>query len=108
MAATKPQDHKQPKDQTKDITAMGVDLTIDPAIFDDLDMTEYLYEIEHSQQEDGQGSGALNIVPFLRKLCGSAYGKAKNVLRDPQSGRIPMERVGEFINEVFGELAPNS
>ena len=43
MAATKtPQDHKQPKDKPRTITVMGATLTIDPAVFDDLDIMELL------------------------------------------------------------------
>lgn len=42
MAAKQPQDHKTTKNQPKTVEAMGVTLAVSPAIFDDLDMVEYL------------------------------------------------------------------
>ena len=47
---------------------MGVTLAVSPAIFDDLDMVEYLYDLQTAQE--GDGTGAFAIVPFLKKLCG--------------------------------------
>ena len=42
MAAKQPHDHKTPKNQPKTVEVMGVTVTISPAIFNDLDMVEYL------------------------------------------------------------------
>ena len=67
---TKPQDHKQPKDKPRRIEVMGATLTIDPSILDDLDMVEYLYDLQHAADSD---DGGFTIVPFLRKLCGDDY-----------------------------------
>lgn len=46
MAAKQPQDRKIPKNQPKTVEAMGVTVTVSPAIFDDLDMVEYLYDLK--------------------------------------------------------------
>lgn len=106
MAAKQPQDHKTPKSQPKTVEVMGVTLTIDPAIFDDLDMVEYLYDLQNAQE--GDGASAFAIVPFLKKLCGSQYRAMKTVLRDPDTGRVGIERVGDFIGQLLEQVAPNS
>lgn len=53
---TKPQDHKQPKDKPRRIEVMGATLTIDPSILDDLDMVEYLYDLQHAADSDDGAS----------------------------------------------------
>ena len=85
---------------------MGVTLTISPAIFDDLDMVEYLYDLQTSQS--GNGAGAFAIVPFLKKLCGPQYTAMKDALRDPDTGRVSIDKVSEFIAQLLEQVAPNS
>ena len=92
---TKPQDHKQPKDKPRRIEVMGATLTIDPSILDDL---------QHAADSD---DGGFTIVPFLRKLCGDDYANVKKALRD-DNGRIPFEKVGEFVQQLIEALNPNS
>ena len=106
MAATKtPRDHKQPKDKPRTITVMGATLTIDPAVFDDLDMVELLYDMQHS---DENPDASFDIVPFLRKLCCDDYPAVKQALRDPDTGRIGFDKVGEFTTQVIEAINPNS
>lgn len=102
---TKPQDHKQPKDKPRRIEVMGATLTIDPSILDDLDMVEYLYDLQHA---DENAEGSFSIVPLLKKLTGTAYPKVKNALRDPETGRVSMEAVGRFVTRLMKEADPNS
>lgn len=106
MAAKQPQDHKTPKTQPKTVEVMGVTLAVSPAIFDDLDMVEYLYDLQNAQ--DGDGTGAFAIVPFLKKLCGSQYAAMKDALRDPDTGRVSIDKVSEFIAQLLEQVAPNS
>lgn len=106
MAAKQPQDHKTPKNQPRTVEVMGVTLAVSPAIFDDLDMVEYLYDLQTAQS--GNGSGAFAIVPFLKKLCGPQYTAMKDALRDPDTGRVSIDKVSEFIAQLLEQLAPNS
>ena len=106
MAAKQPQDHKTPKNQPQTVEAMGVTLAVSPAIFDDLDMVEYLYALQAAQS--GNGAGAFAIVPFLKKLCGPQYTAMKDALRDPDTGRVSIDKVSEFIAQLLEQLAPNS
>lgn len=106
MAAKQPQDHKTPKNQPKTVEVMGVNLAVGPAIFDDLDMVEYLYDLQNAQE--GDGSGAFAIVPFLKKLCGDQYTAMKDALRDPDTGRVSIDKVSDFIAQLLEQVAPNS
>ena len=106
MAAKQPQDHKTPKNQPKTVEVMGVTLAVSPAIFDDLDMVEYLYDLQTSQS--GNDAGAFAIVPFLKKLCGPQYTAMKDALRDPDTGRVSIDKVSEFIAQLLEQVAPNS
>lgn len=106
MAAKQPQDHKTPKNQPKTVEVMGVTLAVSPAIFDDLDMVEYLYDLQNAQE--GDGSGAFAIVPFLKKLCGPQYTAMKDALRDPDTGRVSIDKVSDFIAQLLEQVAPNS
>lgn len=106
MAAKQPQDHKTPNNQPKTVEVMGVTVTVGPAIFDDLDMVEYLYDLQNAQT--GDGTGAFAIVPFLKKLCGPQYTAMKDALRDPDTGRVSIDKVSEFIAQLLEQVAPNS
>ena len=106
MAAKQPQDHKTPKNQPKTVEVMGVTVTVGPAIFNDLDMVEYLYDLQTAQI--GDGSGAFAIVPFLKKLCGPQSTAMKDALRDPDTGRVSIDKVSDFIAQLLEQVAPNS
>lgn len=106
MAARQPQDRKTPKNQPRTVEVMGVTLAVSPAIFNDLDMVEYLYDLQNAQE--GDGSGAFAIVPFLKKLCGDQYTAMKDALRDPDTGRVSIDKVSDFIAQLLEQVAPNS
>ena len=106
MTAQRPQDHKTPANKPQTVEIMGITITVDPNIFDDLDMVEYLYNLQHAQ--DGDGSGAFDLIPFLKKLCGPQYNTMKTALRDPEDGRVSIEKVSDFIGQLLEKLAPNS
>ena len=106
MAARQPQDRKTPKNQPRTVEVMGVTVTVGPAIFNDLDMVEYLYDLQNAQE--GDGSGAFAIVPFLKKLCGDQYTAMKDALRDSDTGRVSIDKVSDFIAQLLEQVAPNS
>ena len=99
-----------PKDQPVTVTVMGVSLTIDPTVFDDLDVLEAIADIQAASDGDTtSGLGALAIIPLLRKILGlDGYRNMKKSLTDPETGRIPVEKVGEFLSQVMEQAAPNS
>ena len=99
-----------PKDQPVTVTVMGVELTIDPAVFDDLDVLEALADIQAAGDDpEAGGRGAFAIIPLLRKILGTGgYKNMKAALTDPDTGRIPVEKVAEFLTQVMEQANPNS
>ncbi len=98
-----------PKDHPVTVTVMGATLTIDPAVFDDLDVLEALSDIQAATDGDTSGRGALAVIPLLRKILGpDGYRQMKTALTDHETGRIPVEKVGQFLSQVMEQAVPNS
>lgn len=83
----------------KDITIRGVKLSVDPEIFNDLDMLDALDQIQ-------EGNG-LRIAGALRKIAGDQYNELRTALRDKETGRIPIDVVGEVFTEIMSGIVPN-
>lgn len=103
----RPQDHKPPQDRPRTVTVQGLRLTLDPAKLNDWELMESLYDLQFDPQNN-----ALSVVPFLRGMFSAKdYGRIKNRLRDPETGRITGDAMGEFLQELFARLneeSPNS
>ena len=65
-------------------------------------------EIQPDARQRRQGAGAFAIVPFLKKLCGDQYTAMKDALRDPDTGRVSIDKVSDFIAQLLEQVAPNS
>lgn len=101
-----PQDHKLPKDAPRHVSVRGVEFDVDPDAFDDLDLIEDMYAIQNSMDDP---NGVFKIVPLMRKLLGEdTYRRVKDALRDPDTGRVGMEAVAEFLSDVMEQASPNS
>ncbi|HLS00469.1 MAG TPA: hypothetical protein VK054_00575 [Beutenbergiaceae bacterium] len=83
----------------KQITVKGVTLSVDPEVFDDLDMLDALDQIQ-------EGNG-LRIAGALRKIAGDQYNELRAALRDEATGRIPVNVVGEVFTEIMAGIVPN-
>lgn len=97
-------EHTMPKAKTKTVTIQGIELTVDPNAFDDLEVLELLELLE---PVDGADPNALAFAPFARKVLGSQYKKVKDALRNA-NGRIPMGTITDFVQELMSKIAPNS
>lgn len=86
------------------ITIHGMKLTVDPAVMDDMRVMNWLYTIQHP--EDDQ-DGVLVMVPLIRTLFGKDYQKIMNHLAE-EGGRIPMQKVASFLTEFMAKVNPNS
>lgn len=85
------------------VSVDGVTIHVDPTVFDDWEVTESLYAL----QADPKG-GALEVVPLMRRLLAGDYERVKNALRDPDTGRIPVEAMAGFLDRMLRAVAPNS
>ncbi len=106
VPGNRPQDHRPAQGKPRTVTVKGISLTLDPKLMDDWELVELLYDY----QSDPEGN-ALAVIPFLRKVLGDGYARVKDALRDPDTGRISGESMGEFVEELMEKLndaAPNS
>lgn len=102
MTTRKPKASK-PASGPRPVTVMGVDVTIDPERFDDWELMESLYLLQKDPERN-----AFEIVPFLRAILGDQYQTVKDGLRDPETGRVTGTRMGEFVQQLFQQVDPNS
>lgn len=99
----KPQDHKQPKDEPQTVTVNGVKIKVDGSRMDDLDFLEHFYKLSSDP-----GRNSLEIIPILEGLFGDQYDQFKDAIRDKNTGRIPLNGLDDILDDVFGQLNPNS
>lgn len=99
----KPQDHKQPKDETQTATVNGVEIKVDGSKMDDLDFLESLYDVSSDPEKN-----ALEIIPFLRGLFGDQYDQFKEAIRDKDTGTATVSKMAEVLPDVLAQLDPNS
>ena len=106
VPGSRPQDHRPAQDKPRTITVKGVDLTIDPRSLDDWELMESLYDLQSDPQNN-----VLSIVPFMRRFLGDDYQRAKEALRDPDTGVITGDAIAGFVQELLerlNETLPNS
>lgn len=89
--------------EPREVSVDGVTIRVDPKAFDDWEVTESLYAL----QNDPKG-GALEVVPLMRRLLADDYERVKDALRDPHTGRIPVEAMAGFLDRMLRAMAPNS
>jgi hypothetical protein len=108
-----PQDHK-PKQQPGilTVTVRGTDLHIPLDALDDFELLEDLSEAQSladraDDDPDAAGRAAQISLSTLRRLLPPAeMAKAKNVLRDPETGRVKASDMLPLVGEIF-EAAKN-
>lgn len=89
----------------KKIKVQGIEISIDPNVMDDMRVIDYLYQIQHT--DDDEGAGALAIAPLFRLICGKSYAKVMKHLQEPD-GRVPAEKAGRYLMEIIKQVSLNS
>lgn len=103
-APRKPQDHLAKKSDTLTATVGGVEYTIDSDALNDFELLDDLRMLD-----SGDPQAALSMPRVLKSFLGAEqYRAAMNSLRDPETGRVPIEAGGKFVGELLGSLNPNS
>lgn len=90
--APKPQDHK-PKQGTPEVLqveALGRTWVVDLGLLDDDEIMEQIGDIE-----DGGNPAA--ILKVGRHLLGDEHEAARDLLRDPKTGRVKASDMMEFV-----------
>lgn len=91
------------QDKPKTITSCGVRITLSPDVFDDWRIVEMIADMQ-----DGDDTSPQLLVRFLRTLLGrDQYERAMSELEETD-GRLPVERVTEFLTGLMAGIDPNS
>lgn len=93
--APRPQDHrpKQGTPEVLQVEALGRTWTIDTALFDDDEFLERMGELQ---------DGNPFVVPKIgRTLLGDDYETARDLLRDPETGRVKASDMLEFVGTIL-------
>src|SRR5690606_32276659 len=119
--AKKPADRK-PKaeksavvDGRRDVTVRGIALSIPENAFDDFETLDDIDAIEEASRlgdamdEANAGDATLRFVRLLRRLLSPEdVRRVHKALRDPETGRYPIETGATFVGELLAAAIPNS
>lgn len=81
------------------ITVAGVQLTVDPTVFDDFDLLESLAEVQRGD--------VLALPPVFRAVTGDQAQELLDAVRD-ERGRVTATAATEMLVQIMSELAPKA
>lgn len=108
--AKQPEDHKAkaevPKVQEVEgariVTIHGADFRIENEVFDDFELLDDLRAVQDDED-------ASRMPALLRRMLGvDGYKQAMDALRDPETGRVGIEKGTMLVWDLFKALDPNS
>lgn len=94
-----------PKDEPTIISIKGVELTIDPHVFDDWKVLELLALLN---PPDDTEANPFAVVPLAKRILGKQYQHVMNALENKETGRISQEEMADLITKIMEEVSPNS
>lgn len=95
------------KKQTRQVE--GIDVTLDPDIFQDWDVFEALTDFMSTETDDQEKMLATRRMVDL--VLGDQFVSIKKKMREARGGKLPTEDVGQFVSktiEAFGSDGKNS
>ena len=101
-APKKPQDRKQKAAEAPDsytVEVRGQKFTVAREALDDFELLDDL-----AQVEEGKGQ---RFPSLLRRLLGDQYRDALNLLRDEETGRVPVEEGARLVQEILEAIDPS-
>lgn len=83
------------------VTVRGITLPLSADDLDDFELIDYVSRVAEGD--------AMAVAPLIHRLIPDKgnYRKVMDALRDPDTGRVPTEAVGEFVTELLSELNPS-
>ena len=101
-APKKPQDRKPkaaPTPGSYTVEVRGKEFTVESAALDDFELLDDL-----AQVEEGKGQ---RFPSLLKRLLGDQYRDALNLLRDEETGRVPVEEGALLVKEILEAIDPS-
>lgn len=98
-APKKPQDRKPKVSDVHTVTVHGETLTVPADALDDFELLDDLARVE-----SGEGQ---RLPSLLRRLLGEDYKRALDLVRDEETGRVPLDAGATLVQDILGALNPN-
>ena len=89
----------EPKDTRVKVTAMGATVKVDPDMFNDVEVLDYLGDL--------QAGNPFKIPKLLRHVFGEQYDGVMDKLRGAD-GRVRADKAAKFMEKVMEKAVPNS
>lgn len=87
-------------EQTKTVVVNGIELSLTYEQVNDFRFVDALQQVE-------SGANPLEMASIMRTICGDKYQEVLASLEEP-NGRIPVEKVGEFVEEFMLKMGGNN
>lgn len=94
-----------PKDEPTIMSIRGIEITIDPQVFDDWKVLELLSLLE---PPDNTEAKPFAVVPLVKRILGNQYQYVMDALKNKETGRISSEEMTDFVKKIMEGVAPNS
>lgn len=94
-----------PKDEQTIMSIRGVEITIDPQVFDDWKVLELLYLLDPPDDTEAK---PFAVVPLVKRILGKQYQYVMNALENKETGRISPEEMTDFVKKIMEGASPNS
>ena len=94
-----------PKDEQIIVSIKGIEITIDPHVFDDWKILELLALLN---PPDGTEANPFAVVSLAKRILGKQYQHVMNALENKETGRIPQEEMTDLVTKIMEEASPNS
>lgn len=99
-----PQEKKiVPKDEPTIMSIRGIEITIDPQVFDDWKVLELLALIDPPDDTE-----AKPFAVVVKRILGKQYQYVMNALENKETGRISPEEMTDFVKKIMEGASPNS
>lgn len=99
-------EHVVPKTKTKTVTVQGIEVTVNPRVFDDWETMELL---SLTSPDDGSNPSGTAGLKLFRRVLGSQCDKVQKALGErDEDGFVPIEVLNSFMQELMDKVAPNS
>lgn len=99
-------EHAVQKTKTKTVTVQGIEVTVNPRVFDDWETMELL---SLTNPDDGSKPSGTAGLKLFRRVLGSQRDKVQKALGEKdEDGFVPIEVLNSFMQELMNKVAPNS
>lgn len=94
-----------PKDEQTIMSIRGIEITIDPRVFDDWKVLELLSLLDPPDDTEAK---PFAVVPLVKRILGNQYQYVINALKNKETGRISSEEMTDFVKKIMEGVSPNS